>query len=90
MSPAFDIREMLMVTQNLGPRHWPGPIERLDEAERRSLLDTMSARPRPRIEIDEALRNYLGSERGSDRARHEARARNRRSAQSERNHHRHR
>jgi len=29
----------------------------LDDKERRSLLDSMSARPRPRIDIDEALRN---------------------------------
>jgi EAL domain-containing protein (putative c-di-GMP-specific phosphodiesterase class I) len=29
----------------------------LNETERRSLLDNMAARPRPRIEIDEALRN---------------------------------
>src|SRR5437764_4389082 len=46
-----------MDSQSPGPRQWSGPIERLDEAERRSLLDTMSARPRPRIEIEEALRN---------------------------------
>jgi EAL domain-containing protein (putative c-di-GMP-specific phosphodiesterase class I) len=48
---------MLMAPQDSGPRHWSGPIERLDESERRSLLESMSARPRPRIEIDEALRN---------------------------------
>ncbi len=38
-------------------RNWSGAIEQLNEHERRSLLDTMAARPRPRIEIDEALRN---------------------------------
>jgi EAL domain-containing protein (putative c-di-GMP-specific phosphodiesterase class I) len=48
---------MLMATQNPGSRHWSGTMERLGEHERRSLLDSMSARPRPRIEIDEALRN---------------------------------
>jgi EAL domain-containing protein (putative c-di-GMP-specific phosphodiesterase class I) len=48
---------MLMATQNPGSRHWSGAMERLGEHERRSLLDSMSARPRPRIEIDEALRN---------------------------------
>jgi EAL domain-containing protein (putative c-di-GMP-specific phosphodiesterase class I) len=48
-----------MPSQNPGPgaRNWSPPIEQLDEHERRSLLDTMAARPRPRIEIDEALRN---------------------------------
>ena len=46
-----------MATQRSEPRHWSGPIENLDEKERHSLLDSMSARPRPRIEIDEALRN---------------------------------
>jgi hypothetical protein len=48
---------MLMATENPGSGHWSGPIECLDDKERRSLLDSMSARPRPRIEIDEALRN---------------------------------
>ena len=37
------------------PRHWSGPIERLDDHEGRSLLDSLSAQPR--IEIDEALRS---------------------------------
>src|SRR3954449_890005 len=46
-----------MATENPGSGHWSGPIESLDDKERRSLLDSMSARPRPRIEIDEALRN---------------------------------
>jgi EAL domain-containing protein (putative c-di-GMP-specific phosphodiesterase class I) len=32
-------------------------MDRLGETEHRSLLDTMSARPRPHIEIDEALRS---------------------------------
>jgi len=46
-----------METQRLEPGHWSGPIERLDDHEGRSLLDSLSARPRPRIEIDEALRS---------------------------------
>ena len=46
-----------MAIENPGSGHWSGPIESLDDKERRSLLDSMSARPRPRIEIDEALRN---------------------------------
>src|SRR5947199_9148380 len=46
-----------MATENPGSGHWSGPIESLDDKERRSLLDSMSARPRPRIDIDEALRN---------------------------------
>src|SRR2546423_10711129 len=54
---ALVVREMLMATENPGSGHWSGPIESLDDKERRSLLDSMSARPRPRIEIDEALRN---------------------------------
>lgn len=36
------------------PRYWPGPIEQLDDAERRSLVDAMMG-ARPRIEIEEAL-----------------------------------
>src|SRR5947208_14497303 len=54
---ALVVREMLMATENPGSGHWSGPIESLDDKERRSLLDSMSARPRPRIEIEEALRN---------------------------------
>src|SRR6202035_5878539 len=50
-------RERLMSTENPGPKNWSGAMDKLGEAERRSLLDTMSARPRPRIEIDEALGN---------------------------------
>ncbi len=46
-----------MAPQSPGPREWSGPIEKLGDDERRSLLDSMSARPRPRIEIEEALRN---------------------------------
>ncbi|HEY2184293.1 MAG TPA: EAL domain-containing protein [Xanthobacteraceae bacterium] len=46
-----------MATHNPGPKDWPGSIEKLGAAERRSLLETMIHRPRPRIEIDEALRN---------------------------------
>jgi EAL domain-containing protein (putative c-di-GMP-specific phosphodiesterase class I) len=37
------------------PRSWSGPIDNLDEEERRVLVDAMS-NERPRIEIDEALR----------------------------------
>ena len=44
-----------MAPQSPGPGQWSGPIEKLDDAERRSLLDIMGARPR--IEIEEALRN---------------------------------
>src|SRR5271166_2376142 len=51
------MRKMLMATQDPESRHWPGAMERLGEHERRLFLDSMSARPRPRIEIDEALRN---------------------------------
>jgi EAL domain-containing protein (putative c-di-GMP-specific phosphodiesterase class I) len=39
------------------PRRWSGPIEKLGEDERRSLVDSMSSDARPRIDIDEALRN---------------------------------
>jgi EAL domain-containing protein (putative c-di-GMP-specific phosphodiesterase class I) len=38
-------------------RRWSGPIEKLGEDERRSLVDSMTSEHRPRIEIDEALRN---------------------------------
>src|SRR5438045_2493008 len=50
-------RKMPMAPQSPGPRQWSGPIEKLGDDERRSLLDSMSARPRPRIEIEEALHN---------------------------------
>jgi EAL domain-containing protein (putative c-di-GMP-specific phosphodiesterase class I) len=46
-----------MAIQRSEPRHWSGPIESLDEIERHALLDRRSARPRPRIDIDEALDN---------------------------------
>jgi EAL domain-containing protein (putative c-di-GMP-specific phosphodiesterase class I) len=46
-----------MAIQRSEPRHWSGPIESLDENERRAHLDSRSARPRPRIDIDEALDN---------------------------------
>jgi EAL domain-containing protein (putative c-di-GMP-specific phosphodiesterase class I) len=36
------------------PRQWSGPIEKLDDVERRSLVDSMLG-ARPRIAIDEAL-----------------------------------
>jgi EAL domain-containing protein (putative c-di-GMP-specific phosphodiesterase class I) len=39
------------------PRRWAGPIERLGDDERRSLIDSMIAPQSPRIEIDDALRN---------------------------------
>lgn len=40
------------------PRSWSGPIEKLGDDERRSLVDSMSAPPAlPRIAIDEALQN---------------------------------
>ena len=41
-------------------RSWSGPIKNLAEDERRSLVDSMSAEPRPppRIAIAEALRNH--------------------------------
>ena len=38
-------------------RNWSGPIKDLAEDERRSLVDSMSAPPRPRVAIAEALRN---------------------------------
>jgi len=37
------------------PRRWSGPIEKLADDERRSLVDSMSAEQLPRIVIDEAL-----------------------------------
>jgi EAL domain-containing protein (putative c-di-GMP-specific phosphodiesterase class I) len=37
------------------PRRWSGPIERLGEDERRTLVDSMNAGEKPRIAIDEAL-----------------------------------
>jgi EAL domain-containing protein (putative c-di-GMP-specific phosphodiesterase class I) len=39
------------------PRRWSGPINNLDEIERRSLFDSMLPNGRPRIEITDALRN---------------------------------
>src|SRR5260370_27213200 len=39
------------------PRRWSGPIEKLGEDERRSLVDSMSSEHRPRIDVDEALHN---------------------------------
>jgi EAL domain-containing protein (putative c-di-GMP-specific phosphodiesterase class I) len=39
------------------PRRWSGPIEKLGEGERRSLVDSMTSDVRPRIDVDEALRN---------------------------------
>ena len=39
------------------PRRWSGPIEKLGDDDRRSLVDSMSSDARPRIDIDEALRN---------------------------------
>jgi EAL domain-containing protein (putative c-di-GMP-specific phosphodiesterase class I) len=38
-------------------RSWSGPIETLGEDERRTLVDSMTSETRPRIEIDEAMRN---------------------------------
>src|SRR5882672_1601236 len=38
-------------------RRWSGPIEKLGEDERRTLVDSMTSEARPRIEIDDALRN---------------------------------
>jgi EAL domain-containing protein (putative c-di-GMP-specific phosphodiesterase class I) len=38
-------------------RRWSGPMENLGDDERRFLLDSMATDRRPRIEIDEALRN---------------------------------
>src|SRR3954469_21479014 len=38
-------------------RRWAGPINNLDEGERRSPVDSMSSNGRPRIEIVDALRN---------------------------------
>jgi len=38
-------------------RSWSGPIENLAEGERQSLVDSMSAAPRPHIAVAEALRN---------------------------------
>ena len=39
------------------PRRWSGPIERLGEDERRSLVAFMTPEARPRVEIDDALHN---------------------------------
>jgi EAL domain-containing protein (putative c-di-GMP-specific phosphodiesterase class I) len=38
-------------------RRWSGPIERLGEDERRSLVDSMQSDHRPHVETDEALRS---------------------------------
>jgi len=38
-------------------RSWSGPIEQMDEDERRALIDSMTAGERPRIAITDALRN---------------------------------
>jgi EAL domain-containing protein (putative c-di-GMP-specific phosphodiesterase class I) len=38
-------------------RSWSGPIEHMDEEERRALIDSMTSGERPRISITEALRN---------------------------------
>jgi EAL domain-containing protein (putative c-di-GMP-specific phosphodiesterase class I) len=38
-------------------RRWSGPLEKLGDDERRSLVDSMHSEHRPRIEIDEALRS---------------------------------
>lgn len=37
------------------PRRWSGPIEKLGDDERRSLIDSVIAQERPRIDLDEAL-----------------------------------
>lgn len=37
------------------PRRWSGPIEKLGDDERRSLIDSMTAQSSPRIDLDEAL-----------------------------------
>jgi EAL domain-containing protein (putative c-di-GMP-specific phosphodiesterase class I) len=51
------MREALMAPHDQAhePRRWSGPIEKLGDDERRSLVDSMTSEPRPRIEIDEAL-----------------------------------
>jgi EAL domain-containing protein (putative c-di-GMP-specific phosphodiesterase class I) len=38
-------------------RSWSGPIEHMDEDERRALIDSMTAEDRPRIAVTDALRN---------------------------------
>jgi EAL domain-containing protein (putative c-di-GMP-specific phosphodiesterase class I) len=38
-------------------RSWSGPIEHMDEDERRALIDSMTAEERPRIAITDALHN---------------------------------
>src|SRR5271170_2312501 len=38
-------------------RSWSGPIEHMDEDERRALIDSMTSEDRPRIGITDALRN---------------------------------
>src|SRR5262245_12233678 len=37
--------------------HWSGPVDELDDDERRSLVDAMHSDQRPRIDIDEALQH---------------------------------
>jgi EAL domain-containing protein (putative c-di-GMP-specific phosphodiesterase class I) len=38
-------------------RSWSGPIEHMDEDERRALIDSMTSEDRPRIAVTDALRN---------------------------------
>src|SRR6202049_1332302 len=53
------MREALMAPHDQAhePRRWSGPIEKLGDDERRSLVVSRTSEPRPRIEIDEALHN---------------------------------
>src|SRR5258708_77958 len=61
----FGLSSTVMASHNSGPeaRNWSHPLAQLNEHRCRSLLDNMAARPRPRFEIDEALRNVAASKR---------------------------
>src|SRR5262245_49457249 len=51
--------EALMASHDPAQEHrrWSGPIEKLGDDERQSLVDSMRTEHRPRIDIDEALRS---------------------------------
>jgi EAL domain-containing protein (putative c-di-GMP-specific phosphodiesterase class I) len=60
-SPAHAARGATIGMSDSDPkdvRSWSGPIKHLAADERRSLTDSVSAPARPRIAIDEALRNH--------------------------------
>jgi EAL domain-containing protein (putative c-di-GMP-specific phosphodiesterase class I) len=48
----------MSVSDSRDVRNWSGPIRNMADDERRALVDSMSAAPRPRISVTEALRNH--------------------------------